>query len=379
VNRTRLKPLIGIIALLIMTTSAAACSSGKSTAAAGSSSSTAAAGSSSAIASGTKIAFFLPNTSAIQFTTIAPQKFAAEVRSLCATCQVLQYNANSQASTQLSQAQAAMTQGAKVLVLQAFDAASMTGVVQQAKQKGITVIDFDTLIPDAPVSFYVTFNPTQVGQEIAQGLVDGMHQQGTLNKCVVVLKGDPTDTNTAAFWAGSEPILKSAGVHICYTSTTPGWAAAPAETEMQAAITKIGKNNIGGVYAMDDDLATGAVAALVTAGVTKMPPITGQNGAISAVQRILAGQQYMTVWKNVGIEAQTAAKIAVEVLEGKKPQGTSTTSNGTGSSIPTILLPAVIVTHSNIKSTEVAANYFSTVALCKAEYAAFCKSAGIGN
>jgi D-xylose transport system substrate-binding protein len=269
-----------------------------------------------------------------------------------------------------------MTQGAKVLVLDPFDGSALAGVVADAKSRNIPVIDYDSLITNAPISYYVSFDANKIGQVIAQSLVDRMKQLGTTGQCIAAIRGDATDTNEPAFWKGSLPILQQAGLKICFDSTTPGWASAPAQQEMDQAITKIGKSNIGGVYVMNDSMAAGVVASLVTAGFTTLPPITGQDGDTAAIQRILGGQQYMTLWKNTATLAETAAQMAVDVANGRTPTTTSTTSNGTVT-VPSILLPSVGVTLDNIKSTVVASGFATAAELCTGQYAAACAKIGL--
>ena len=43
------------------------------------------------------------------------------------------------------------------------------------------------------------------------------------------------------------------------------------------------------------------------AGITPLPPVTGQDAELAGIQRILVGEQYMTVYKAVKLEAEAAA------------------------------------------------------------------------
>ena len=77
------------------------------------------------------------------------------------------------------------------------------------------------------------------------------------------------------------------------------------KTEMDQAITALGKTGFKGVYAMNDGTAGGVIAAMQAAGVDpKTIPTTGQDAELEAVQRILAGEQYMTVYKATKPEAR---------------------------------------------------------------------------
>jgi D-xylose transport system substrate-binding protein len=322
------------------------------------------------------IAMLMPNTADVRFDKIDGPQFQKEVKRLCPSCNVIISNAQGDASRQQSQAEAAMTQGADVLVIDPFDGGAMRNVVVTARQKNIPVISYDSLIADAPISYYVSFDAKQVGEQLAQSLVDRMKQIGTSSKCVVSIRGDVSDHNEEAFWAGSLPVFKKAGSKLCFDSTTPGWSSSKAQAAMDQAITKIGVKEIGGVYSMADGLSAGIVASFVNTGVKDFPPITGQNGDVAALQQILAGRMYMTVWKNSITLAQTAAKMAVAVVQGKTPETTSSIENG-GDKVPAILIKTVVVTKENLKDTIVAAKYVDVAALCKGDYVKDCQAAGI--
>jgi D-xylose transport system substrate-binding protein len=322
------------------------------------------------------IALLLPNTAAVRFDKIDGPQFAKEVKSLCPTCKVIISNAQGDASRQQSQAEAALAQGAAVLVIDPFDGGAMRNVVVTAKSKNIPVINYDSLISDAPISYFVSFDSNQVGQQIAQSLVDRMKQLGTSDKCVVAIRGDASDKNQGAFWGGSLPVFQKAGTKLCYDVSTPGWSSSTAQTSMDQAITKIGVANIGGVYAMADELSAGVVASFVNAGAKSFPPITGQNGDLAALQQILAGRMYMTVWKNSITLAQLAGQMAVSIVQGKTP-ATATTIDSGGERIPANLVKTVVITRDNIKDTVVKAKYVDVAALCKGDYANDCKSLGI--
>ena len=85
---------------------------------------------------------------------------------------------------------------------------------------------------------------------------------------------------------------------IAKSYDTPGWSADKAQNEMQQAITALGNNGFAGVLAANDDLGGGAIAAMKSAGIKPSTrPTTGQDATVAGLQRILIGEQYMTVWK----------------------------------------------------------------------------------
>ena len=152
---------------------------------------------------------------------------------------------------------------------------------------------------------------------------------------------------------------------------TPDWSPDKAQDWVAGQIAQYG-SRIAGVYAANDGVAGGAIAAFTAAGVSPIPPVTGQDAELSALQRIVAGQQYMTVYKALKPEADRAAEVAVDLVEGRKVTG-QTTTDGT----PTTLLEPVPVTLQNIESTVIADGFWSAKDICTPAYAQACAQAGI--
>ena len=174
--------------------------------------------------------------------------------------------------------------------------------------------------------------------------------------------------------------VDGSGFKVAKEYDTPDWSPDKAQSEMEQAITALGKNGFVGVYAANDGNAGGAIAAMKSNGVdpTKIP-ITGQDAELAGVQRIVAGTQYMTVYKAIKPEAQAAAQLAFDLLQGKQPTGgvvNGSTDNGSGK-VPSVLLQPVAVTKDNINDTIIKDGFWKASEICTSQYAAACKSAGI--
>ena len=130
-----------------------------------------------------------------------------------------------------------------------------------------------------------------------------------------MINGSPTDNNATLFKKGAHSVLDGK-VKIGAEYDTPDWSPDKAQTEMDQAITKLGKNGFDGVYAANDGTAGGAIAAMKAAGIDpKTKPTTGQDAELAGIQRILLGEQYMTVYKAIKPEASAAADIAVALAK----------------------------------------------------------------
>ena len=325
---------------------------------------------------GGKIALLLPETKTARYEAADRPFFEEKVRELCPDCEILYSNADQDASKQQSQAEAAITQGAKVLVLDPVDSASAAAMAQRAKQSNIPVISYDRLITGAPVDYYISFDNEQVGKLQGESLLEALGGSG---KSIVMINGAPTDNNAKLFKQGAHSVLDGQ-VEIAKEYDTPDWSPDKAQQQMEQAITSVGKGNIDGVYAANDGTAGGAIAAMKGGGLNPTSiPVTGQDAELAAIQRILVGEQFMTVYKAIRPEADAAAELAVALVRGEQPPANlvnGEVDNGAGN-VPSVLLDPVAVTKDNVKDTVVKDQFVDPAELCSGKFADACAEAGI--
>jgi D-xylose transport system substrate-binding protein len=328
--------------------------------------------------SGGKIALLLPETKNTRYESKDRPIFEAKVKALCSNCQVLYSNADQDAAKQQQQAEAALTQGAKVLVLDAVDAASAASIVTKAKAQKVPVISYDRLVTNADVDYYISFDNERVGVLQGTSLVDKLKKDGKTSGNLIMINGAPTDNNAKLFKKGAHSVLDKSGYKIAKEYDTPNWAPDEAQNEMQQAITAVGKNAFVGVYAANDGTAGGAIAAMKSAGIKPSTrPTTGQDADLAGIQRIVAGEQYMTVYKAIIPEAQGAAQLAVDLAQGKTPAAPKQKVNNGQKDVPSIILTPVAVTIANVKSTILKDKFWTVAQICTGQFAASCKAAHI--
>jgi D-xylose transport system substrate-binding protein len=334
-------------------------------------------GASTAAASGGKtgkIALLLPESKTARYETQDRPLFEKKVKELCSGCEVVYSNADQDASKQQQQAEAALTQGVKVMVLDPVDGAAAATIVNQANQKGVPVISYDRLLLNSKPDYYVEFNSPSVGKIQGKALSEKLGGKGT----IVMINGAPTDNNAKLFKQGAHSVLDAAGIKIAKEYDTPDWSPDKAQSEMEQAITAVGKGKFQGVYAANDGTAGGAIAAMKSAGIDpKTIPVTGQDAELAAIQRILAGDQFMTVYKPIVPLANKAAEWAVMLVQGKKPTDAKATENNGKADIPTLKLPVTPVTKANVKETVIKDGFWKAADVCTGPYKQACTSAGI--
>lgn len=338
------------------------------------------AGCGSSSSSGPKIALLLPESKTARYESHDRPDFEAKVKALCPNCQIIYSNANQDAATQQSQAESALTQGAKVLVLDPVDAGAAHAIVVKANQQHVPVISYDRLLTGSNIAWYVSFDNVRVGQLQAQTLVSKLKSEGKGNGTIVMINGSPTDNNAHLFKQGALSVFNTSGLKIGKSYDTPDWSPDQAQSEMTQAITALGKNGFVGDYNANDGTAGGAIAAMTSQGINPSTiPSTGQDAELAAIQRILAGTQYMTVYKAVTPEAQAAGEAAVALAQGKPiPSNLVNKHTSTGVvNAPSFILTPVAVTKANVQSTIVRDNFWTSKQICTGTYAAACQAAGI--
>jgi D-xylose transport system substrate-binding protein len=324
-----------------------------------------------------KIAFLLPESKTARYETQDRPLFEAKVKELCSGCEVVYSNADQDASKQQQQAEAALAEGVKVMVLDPVDGAAAASIVTAANAKKIPVISYDRLLLNSKPDYYVEFDSPSVGKIQGQALVDKLTEDGAKGE-IVMINGAPTDNNAKLFKEGAHSIIDSSPFKVGKEYDTPDWSPDKAQSEMEQAISALGKDGFVGVLAANDGTGGGAIAAMKSAGIDPAKvPVTGQDAELAAIQRIVAGEQFMTVYKPIKPLAEKAAEWAVGLVEGKKPTDATDTENNGTIDVPTLKLEVVPVTQDKVADTVIADGFWKASDVCTGEYAKACTDLGI--
>ncbi len=324
------------------------------------------------------VALLLPESKTARYESQDRPLFEARLRADCPDCRIIYSNADQDAAKQQSQAEAAITNGARVLVLDPVDGKAAASIVTRAKQSDIGVIAYDRPIENADVDYFISFDNFQVGRLQGTALVDKLRRDGARGS-LVMINGAPTDPNAGQFKAGAHSVLDDSGYRIGREYDTPDWSPDRAQTEMEQAITALGRDGFVGVYAANDGTAGGAIAAMRSNGIDSADrPTTGQDAELAAIQRIVAGQQYMTVYKAIKPEAEQAAQLAVDLLNGNTDSDLVNRQVDNGQKeVPSVILTPVSVTQDNIRDTVVRDGFWTVDEICTPAYADACRRLGL--
>ncbi|GLW07584.1 ABC transporter substrate-binding protein [Microtetraspora sp. NBRC 13810] len=320
-------------------------------------------------ADGAKIAFLMPDLASTRYELADRPLFEAKIKQLCASCSVIYQNADSDAAKQQQQANSALAQGVKAIVIDPVDSAAAATIVKTAQSQNVPVIAYDRPIPATPADYYISFDNEKIGAMIAQSLVDHLKQEKATGG-ILQVNGSPTDAAAGLIKKGIHSAVDPSGLKLLAEYDTPNWQPSSAQEWVSGQITKFG-DQIAGVVAANDGTGGGAIAAFKAAG-AKVPPVTGNDAEVAAAQRIIAGDQYNTISKPIKIVAEAAADVAYQFAQGKKPAGKTTLYD-----TPSQLFVPTVVTKENINEVLFQSGIMKAADACTADYATACADLGI--
>ena len=276
-----------------------------------------------------------------------------------------------------------INEGVSVLMIVNLDSDSGGACLKKATAAGIKSIDYDRLTLGGGASYYVSFDNVKVGGLMGTGLTKCLDAMGKKQANIVFIDGDPTDNNAALFKQGYSDELKpkiSSGDYTLVGDQTGKWDPDVAAKAFEQLYTQ-NNGKIDGVVSANDTMAGGIIAILAKNGLAGKVPVTGQDASVEGLQRLLAGTQCMTVYKNIALEADAASKLAIAVANGDTAAADAL---ATGSVMDTELnqpVKSALATPEAIYQDtvkKVIADGFQTKAdVCTGDFAAMCTKYGV--
>jgi len=334
-----------------------------------------------------KIGILLPETTtSARYTSFdAPYlKKAFEMAGLTPD-QYIITNAQGSESSELTQAQADISQGATVLVMDPISSGVGASIESYAKSRGIPVIDYDRLTLGGSRSYYVSFNNVEVGKLIGQGMVDCLSAWNVQKPNLLIMRGAATDNNATLFAEGYDGVLQpsfASGAYVKVGEPAGTWDPSVARTTFEEQYTA--HQNINAVVTPNDDNANAIISYLKTLNVpAKTFPTTGQDATLTGLQNVLSGYQCGTVYKPIYLEAQAAAALAIFLRANVTPPAAmvngTTKDSQANIDVPSVLMTPIWVTPSNMAATVVKDGFVDSTKLCAGSMAQQCQAAGIAN
>lgn len=255
---------------------------------------------------------------------------------------------------QVSQVENLLSQKIDVLIIAPQDASAASSLVKEAHKAGIKVICIDRLIMNSKVDMYVAFDNVKIGALQGEYLTKIVP-----NGNYILLSGAPTDNNSKMLKKGNMeyvgPLVKNGHIKVVMDQFINDWQPSDAERLVENALTA-NKNNVQAVLAPNDNTAGGVIQALAAQKLAGKVIVTGQDAEVTAAQRILAGTQAMTIFKDQRKLSDLALQTAISFAE-NKPVPTKFTTNNGKTEVPSLLLTPVVVDKKNIDAQLIKTGY----------------------
>jgi D-xylose transport system substrate-binding protein len=287
-------------------------------------------------------------------------------------------NAEKDARVQQTQAEQAITNGAKVILLVNLDSGSGAAIIAQAREAGVRIIDYDRLTIEGPgADLYVSFDNTAVGRLMGETMEPIINNLPVDVPRIVQLNGSQTDNNATMLREGAYSVtqfyFESGRWELIDEQTVPDWDNQQALIIFEQMLTA-SDGDIDAVFAANDGLASSVIAALKSQELGPLP-LSGQDATVAGIQNILAGWQTMTVYKPIHLEVAAVANAAIALLHNEDISTlTTNTINNGQADIPYIKLAPIAVTADNIAETVIADGFRTWEEICVGEYAQYCPS-----
>jgi D-xylose transport system substrate-binding protein len=273
--------------------------------------------------------------------------------------------------------------GVSVLMIVNLDSESGAACLKKAADAGIQSIDYDRLTLGGGASYYVSFDNVEVGKLMGQGLEKCLTDAGKTKANIAFINGAPTDNNAALFKSGYEEALApkiDSGDYKLVGDQTGEWDATKAGTAFDGIYTAE-NGKVDGVVAANDTMAGGIIARLAANGLEGKVPVTGQDASVEGLQRVLAGTQCMTAYKNTDLEAKAASDLAIALIQGDQDKADSLATGSVPDTTTNEDVPSALVTPEAIYKEQVkdviADGYQTAADVCTGPFAQLCTQYGV--
>ena len=243
----------------------------------------------------------------------------AKAKALGANIDVQNANNADQASLDLSST--ALSKKPSVLINDPVSSASGGSIVSQANSAGVPVVAFDRMPQGGDLKAFIGYDAIQAGKNGAKALGEAVGGKGKVVEIQGIMGTSVAQERSKGFESG---IKAFPGISVVATQ--------PAEFDRGKALDVMtnvlqSHHDIVGVYAANDEMAMGVIAALKAAGLSGKVKVVGNDGIADAVKAIKDGSLYATNAESpfalgsevMGLAGQVAGGQKVEknkVLEG---------------------------------------------------------------
>lgn len=238
-------------------------------------------------------------------------------------------DAGGDAAKQLQQVETFISQKVDAIIMQPQEQEACSPAIDKAKAAGIPIINCNSLTITEPDA-YVGSNDSE-SAEIAMTYI-AEHLGGKGN--VLMMHGHPGQTAEVKRTEGAMDILAQNPDMTLLDEQTADWDRAEAMTLMENWIQAYG-DQINAVFCQNDEMALGALNALVQADKKDNVLVVGVDAIDDALQSVKDGKMDATVYQDCKGQAEGAIEAAYKLAKGESVE-------------KEILIPFILVTTENV-------------------------------
>jgi len=265
--------------------------------------------------------------------------------------------ANNESEKQISQIENLATQGIDILMLVPVDSGGLSTVLNDLHSQGVYIMGYDQECENAWCDSYVGYDAYSIGRQIAsvasEKQVPGNYAFLLGDKAA----GTAVNLMTQGFYDELDPMIESGKAKVVMEQNCKEWKAEEGLAYAENALSA-NNNEIAGFICMNDGIASGAIQALDAQGLAGQCIVTGQDAELTAIQRIAAGTQTSTLFKDTKVLSRKAIEIAVKTVKGED-LGTDKTMSWGVNEFPWVIVDTIVVTKDNVDSVIIDGGVFT--------------------
>ena len=238
-------------------------------------------------------------------------------------------DAGGDAAKQLQQVETFISQKVDAIIMQPQEQEACSPAVDKAKAANIPIINCNSLTVTEPDA-YVGSNDSESAEIAMTYIAEQLGGKGN----VLMMHGHPGQTAEVKRTEGAMDILAQNPDMTLLDEQTADWDRAEAMTLMENWIQAYG-DQINAVFCQNDEMALGALNALVQAGKKDNVLVFGVDAIYDALKSVKDGKMDATVYQDCKGQAEGSIEAAYKLAKGESVE-------------KEILIPFILVTSENV-------------------------------
>jgi ribose transport system substrate-binding protein len=243
--------------------------------------------------------------------------------------EVVTVSANEDKAKQIAGVQDLIAHGVQGILISPIDAVGVNAAYDAAKAANIPIVSVARGSTSPNQTLHVAMDEAQIGSDIAEWTAKAIGGEG---KVAMLLgpSGVPTFRNLGGGYA--QVMAKYPKIHIVFRADGP---LTRERGVKQAEDALVANPDLKAIYAANDDVALGAMQAVLAADRSGKTIVTGMNGVPPALRAVKDGKLAMTVELNPVLWGRLGVDVLASYLKGEKVE-------------PRVFIKHVIIDQTNI-------------------------------